>query len=736
MALVWLKSALELDLALSIGGVSRDFVALFLMLFVYHVFEDDRPRERRLMTGLFVLFLLLTSGRFIVSVATNLPIYQPWMQECRTLSATPDDLLRNPVLAGVFRNFLLVTYGWVFVTFFRKWIRFERRQGADFLAALLRPATRPGRALRKFTLAMLALVLLPVATLLGIDDVRAILRLIVTCAVVMIHVDHSQEPTRLRFKLVAIPLAGVVGVLALLLTQLGLGLEADLSARRQAEADRIRALLARSSGVLSDSAALQLDGLEPAAGVRFVLVRPDSAALWETEARFLFKTDDLQPTDLVESNRRERSWRETFSQAPQPFYVRAGSRFYGALLSPVQRYNAFYWKTPGRVYEVGWSATEWRAEIQAATQSTGLIMLATVAFLILGLPFLYRGSVLRPIGQLMQGVERVQQGDLQSRVQTGSSDEFGRLALAFNGMVHSIDAARQALQRAKQAAFRFVPQAFLQQLGQESIVGVELGDQCSRVMTVLFADVRGFTTLAEGMTPDETFAFVNSLLAEIGPVIREHGGFIDKYLGDAVMALFPGVPDGAVAAAVGMLAAVDRFNGVRVQAGKTPIRLGIGIHTGQLTLGIIGEQQRIEGTVIADVVNTASRLEGLTKRYRAGILISAATRDGLVDPRARDCRFVESVQVKGRVAALDIYEVFACDPEGLRASKASSRAELEAGWQALVSRRFREAADVFRGLVERAPDDIVPALHLARAEELAERPPPEDWDAAYRMHGK
>lgn len=731
LCLVWLKSSLELDQALNLGGVSRDFVALFLMFFAYHLFEDDRPRERRAATWVFVALVLAASARFIWVVSHAMPIYNPFMEECRTLRFAPGGLLNSPWLRGVFRNLLLVTYGWVLIVLVRKWFRFEGRQRAGFVAALLRPTTLQGRALRKYSLMAGVLFLLPVATLVGTDWLRPVLRLFVTCAVVLVHIDHSQEPTRLRFKLVAIPLAGVVGVLSLLLTQVGMGVEERLEAGRQIEVTRIRGQLARLEGTL-DSAGIA--ALAPDPGLRFVLVRPDTADLWQTEARLIFAAEDLQLDDLKDSNRLEGEWRERFSQKATPFYLSADKRFYGALLPASRRYTALCWQDGDHIYEAGWSERQRRAQVHAATGPLGLATLITLVFMIVGLPLLFRSSVLKPIGLLMDAVERVGRGNLESRVETRTSDEFGRLAQAFNGMVRSVNHARQALERSRKAAFRFVPLAILKQLGHESIVGVELGDQRSCEMAVLFADVRSFTSLAETMSPDETFAFVNGLLAEVGPVIREHGGFIDKYLGDAVMALFPRGCDDAAAAAVAVLAAVERFNAVRRRDGKTPIRLGIGVHTGQLTLGIIGERQRIEATVIADVVNTASRLEGLTKRYRAGILISGETRQGLTE--AQHCRFVERVRVKGRAGALDIYEIFAGDADELKAAKASSAEALQAGWQALTEGRFEQAVELFGALVERCPEDPVPRLHLERARQLVAQPPPADWDGVVRMESK
>ena len=171
---------------------------------------------------------------------------------------------------------------------------------------------------------------------------------------------------------------------------------------------------------------------------------------------------------------------------------------------------------------------------------------------------------------------------------------------------------------------RFVPQAFLAIVGKPSIVEVELGDNKRRNMTILFSDIRNFTTLSEAMTPDENFAFINAYLERMGPVIRDHNGFIDKYIGDAIMALFESADD-AVRAGLGMLETLEAFNAERRAAGQEPIGIGVGINTGTLMMGTIGEKHRMDGTVISDAVNLASRIESLTKTYHVGLLVSQYT---------------------------------------------------------------------------------------------------------------
>jgi predicted ATPase/class 3 adenylate cyclase len=267
---------------------------------------------------------------------------------------------------------------------------------------------------------------------------------------------------------------------------------------------------------------------------------------------------------------------------------------------------------------------------------------------------------------------------------------------------------------------RFVPREFLKYLEKESILEVALGDQVQREMSILFADIRDFTTLSEQMTPKETFDFINELLRRIGPVMRQHGGFIDKYIGDAIMALFPHTADDSVRAAVALHQELERLNEERTARSLAPIRMGAGVHTGSLMLGTIGETERMENTVISDAVNTASRIESLTKSYRVTVLISEDTRARLSDPSRFAHRFVDEVAVKGRQKKVAVYEVFEADPAHLKELKQKTRADFEAGAQAYRAGEFATTAELMRRVLAVNPDDPVARLYLERSTEPAQ----------------
>ena len=236
-----------------------------------------------------------------------------------------------------------------------------------------------------------------------------------------------------------------------------------------------------------------------------------------------------------------------------------------------------------------------------------------------------------------------------------SKDEVGRLSQSFNSMAQSIDEHSRHRESLLRAYGRFVPHSFLGFLKKESVIDLQLGDHVQREMTVLFSDIRSLTTLSETMTPQENFDFVNAFLRRVGPVIRDHGGIVDKYIGDAVMALFPGTGTDAARAAIAMQQRVAEYNVQRRAQGYVPIAIGVGLHTGRLILGTVGESERMNSTVISDAVNLASRLEGATKHYGVRIIVSEGTRAQL-DPSANfGLRFLDRLQVKGKSEPIAIY---------------------------------------------------------------------------------
>ncbi|MDB9315087.1 adenylate/guanylate cyclase domain-containing protein [Spirulina sp. CS-785/01] len=263
---------------------------------------------------------------------------------------------------------------------------------------------------------------------------------------------------------------------------------------------------------------------------------------------------------------------------------------------------------------------------------------------------------------------------------------------------------------------RFVPEEFLDLLEKPSIVEVQLGDAVEKDMAVLFADIRNFTTLSEQMTPKDNFCFINAYLCRMEPAIEQHHGFIDKFIGDAIMALFPGGADDAVQAAISMLQRLTEYNQTRQRPGRPAIQIGIGINTGAVMLGTVGGKERRSSTVISDTVNLAFRLEQLTKQYQTSLLISHQTFLKLDFPHQYDIRLIDNVRVKGKTEQVSIFEVFDTDPDPLRKSKRQNRTKFEQALLFYQLKQYPEAAQLFTTYLQNNPFDIIAEIYYNRCQ--------------------
>lgn len=291
-----------------------------------------------------------------------------------------------------------------------------------------------------------------------------------------------------------------------------------------------------------------------------------------------------------------------------------------------------------------------------------------------------------------------------------------------DGVIEDVTERKLAKERLiclNRAYQRFVPHEFLKTLGKEDITDVELNDQVQKRMSILFSDIRHFSTLSESMTPEDNFRFINSYLSHMGPLVREYHGFIDKYIGDAIMALFDREAEDALNAAIIMLVRLSAYNMGRKRAGYHPIEIGIGINTGSMILGTLGEQNRMEGTVISDAVNAASRLEGLTKQYGVPLVISEHTYHDLKNPKRYAIRFIDRVRVKGKSEPIAVFEVFDTDPTDIRRSKLLGLKRFE---RALYHYHFGDlgtAHAVLQQYVLDHPTDTIAKVYLGRCDALA-----------------
>ncbi|MGJ7509666.1 AAA family ATPase [Variovorax sp. GT1P44] len=291
-------------------------------------------------------------------------------------------------------------------------------------------------------------------------------------------------------------------------------------------------------------------------------------------------------------------------------------------------------------------------------------------------------------------------------------------------------------QRLIDAQRRFVPSQFLESLDRRDIARVDLGENVAKTMTVMFADLRGFTPLAERLDPRSIIDLLNRYFRSMEEQITQAGGFIDSFAGDEIKVLFDTPPDAAVRAGIDMWRALEAFNVKAAALGQPMLAAGIGANTGPVVLGTVGGVDRIQCTVIGDTVNLASRIEQLTKVYGGRFLIGEPMFRSLQQPDAFALRRVDRVAVKGKNVAVDLYEVIDAEPADRRAAKLATRAQLDSAMALYFQREFDAAMALFEAMSEADPDDAVPRLFAERCARFLNEPVAVDWQGFERLMHK
>lgn len=688
------------------------FPAVAMVQFAYHFPENPFPEESR--------------RAFWICLLPALAIYPYYLHHTRQLTPTFSFegflyvFLDTPEV-GAWIGVLIL---WMLVVLGRKALGFERQQHPEAgPASLLRPRDRRSRLIRNLMVILFSPLVLLVALILAylghlswglVGHILGTGLMVAAFLFAVLYINNCPEPSTFMIKLVGISMGSVLIVL-------GLGGSLALDLTDEAYDSERRLLLAQTLRALERG-----EDREIPPEVTTLLRWP------EERTSPVVLRDGGMPRELLAS-------------LPPPEEEALGRRSYLAL-SPLDA-RRYLVVLPARLGEdriqVGFPYLDYRLRIHQTCLRLLWVTLGTVVGVLLIFPAFFRLTLLRPMDDLLEGVGAVNDGDRDARVPVRVEDEIGFLSRSFNRMVSSVQEAERELQQSLELQVRltdayscFFPREFLEFLDKESVLDIALGDSVRIEMTILFSDIRSFTNLSETMTPQENFRFLNDYLGRVGPLVRDRGGFIDKYIGDAVMALFPRAPGDAVAAAVAMQDAVRDYNRELAEEGRDPIGIGIGIHTGAMMLGTIGEEKRMEGTVISDAVNLASRLEGLTKLYGAAVLVSEATLSRLGDPGSHRVRFLDRVQVKGKLETVGIHEVLDGHPEEVAARRQEGQPRFQEALDAYRAGSFEVAEKLLRELLEQDPEDVALALYLQRCAHYREHGTPEAWDGVTSLKTK
>ncbi|SFO20722.1 adenylate cyclase [Bradyrhizobium sp. Ghvi] len=373
---------------------------------------------------------------------------------------------------------------------------------------------------------------------------------------------------------------------------------------------------------------------------------------------------------------------------------------------------------------------------QAIIVSGVVTLLAAIVGFVFAL--LVSSGITRPVRLLLAGTREVEAGRFDKTIAVSTQDEIGELAAAFNRMIEQL----RHNERIRETFGRYIDPKVVQGLIDRPEVAI---DGQRRVMTIMFSDMSGFTSMSEGMTPRGLVKVMNHYFTVMSGPIRSNRGIIDKYIGDAIMAYW-GPPfieenEQALLAGLSAIEMVEQVPALQTQlpdllgirAMPAPCDLRIGIATGEVLTGSIGSELMMSFTVMGDAVNLASRLEAANKVYGTRILIGQATAEAI--GAKLELREIDRLAVAGQSAPQAIFEVMG-RAGALTAAQQSLRKHYAEGLTAYRARRFDDARMAFNAVLESSPGDGPSRRLLARIVEFEASPPAADWDGAWRMDSK
>lgn len=387
------------------------------------------------------------------------------------------------------------------------------------------------------------------------------------------------------------------------------------------------------------------------------------------------------------------------------------------------------------------------SQVNQITQRTGIILVMAIILGVI-MVLVFAGYLTNPLTRVAQAMEKIiSTNDLSNRVEVEYNDETGKLAHTFNLMVGALETAYNQIKRYAFKAVlaqknehkirnifqKYVPSDVIDQFfenPEKMLVGE------NRVISILFSDIRSFTSISEQMMPDDLVSSLNRYFTVMVDVIMARHGIVDKYIGDAIMAFF-GAPvrhkDDAlqsVLAGIEMTEVLEDFNAQQRKLGKPEFKIGVGINYGVVTVGNIGTEKKMDYTIIGDMVNLASRMEGLTKKYHQPLLISESLHQKVKDEV--DCRLIDTVAVKGKTKGVKIYTV------KKRLSEEENKAWTlhNTAMDSFYQQDFDKAISYFQNVQKIFPDDYASQAMIDRCRQFKVSPPPENWDGVEIMTEK
>jgi adenylate cyclase len=365
------------------------------------------------------------------------------------------------------------------------------------------------------------------------------------------------------------------------------------------------------------------------------------------------------------------------------------------------------------------------ADILKIIALIGVVLLLVITFMTMYL--------VSSIHKLRRSVNLIAGGEWDVKVQIRTRDEVEELGERFNMMASSIRQYIQEVTKLSNSYFRFVPQQFLKVLGKTNMTQISLGEQTNRRMTILVCNMRDFSEFSNKLTTEENFKFINSYLKVFGPIIRDYGGFTSRYLGPGMLSMFPNDPGEALKAAIKLRSILESYNVNRQNTGYEPIEIGIAVHTADVMIGIIGEEQRMEGSVVSTHVELTLDLEKLSTKLGVNVLLTDdALRSMRKHPQGH-YRRLGAFQLEGEPRTIELYDLYEGDTEHIRRLKHETRQQFEHAVELFQSGRFYDAREGFVAVVKKNRYDLAAKLYFFECDRFFQEGVSEQWNNALRI---
>jgi class 3 adenylate cyclase len=373
------------------------------------------------------------------------------------------------------------------------------------------------------------------------------------------------------------------------------------------------------------------------------------------------------------------------------------------------------------IFEIGLDLLAYDISNMMLLRNTSIIVTVVALVIMAALVgiMMFVVSKLVVIGRVLASISG---GEYSMRVKYRAKDELGLVSFGLNHMAEELQRQIEHIKKMNESTIRFVPIQFMEYLGVKDITKMKLGDHVRRDLSVLFFDIRSFSIHSEILSVQENFLFINKILSVAGPILRNHNGFVDKFIGDAAMAIFADARD-AVRAGIEIYRRVVLDKATKIKIGADGINIGVGIHTGSVMMGIVGEPERLSSTVISKNVNLASRVESLTKQTKSGMLITRDTMNQLSGSETEfQYRFIGMVQAAGVNEVIGLFDVLDALPDSTRKRRLATKKIFESGIRKYHIKEYKAALKRFERVVATDPGDICAATCLAETKKHLENP--------------